>query len=60
MFVLPDITEKANTPYKLIKLDLIKTDTCLPPEIIKLGTATNENLKSLHVSNEVKLKFRKD
>ena len=24
----------------------------------KAGTATNENLKSLHVSNEVKLKFR--
>ena len=60
MFVLPDVIEKANTSYKLIKLDLTKEDTCLPPELIKLGTATNENLKSLHVSNEVKLKFRKD
>ena len=60
MFVLPDVIEKANTSYKLIKLDLTKEDTCLPPELIKLGTATNENLKSLHVSNEVKLKFRRD
>ena len=44
----------------MIKLYLTNADTCLPPELIKLGTATNETLKSLHVSNEVKLKFRKD
>ena len=56
MFVI----EKAKVPYKLIKLDLTKAETFLPPEPVKLGTATNENLKSLHVSNEVKLKFRKD
>ena len=60
IFTLPDVIEKANTLYKLIKLDLTKADTCLLPKFIKLGTATNENLKSLHVSNEVKLKFRKD
>ena len=26
VFVEPDVTEKANTPYKLIKLDLTKAD----------------------------------
>ena len=51
---------KANTPYILIKIDLTKADTFLPPELKKLGTATSRNLKSLHISNEVKLKFRKD
>ena len=60
VLVLSDIIEKASTQYKLIKLDLTKKDTCLPPELIKLGIATNENLKLLHVSNEIKLKFRKD
>ena len=60
MFVLPVVIEKANTPYKLIKLDLTKADACLPLELIKLGRATNDNLKSLHVSKEVKLKPRKD
>ena len=60
IFVLPDVIEKANTPYKLIQLDLRKVDTYLTPELIKFGTATNKNLKLLHVSNEVKLKFRKD
>ena len=60
MFVLSDVIENANTPYKLIKLDSTKADTCLPPEPLKLETATNENLKSIHVSNEVKLKLRKD
>ena len=55
MFVLPVVIEKANTSYKLIKLDLTKADACLPLELIELGRATNENLKSLHVSKEVKL-----
>ena len=50
---------KANTPYILIKIDLTKADTFLPPELKKLGTATSRNVKSLHISNEVKLKFRK-
>ena len=36
MFVLPDVIQRANTPYKLIKLDLTKANTCLPPELIKL------------------------
>ena len=55
MFVLPVVIEKPNPPYKLIKLDLTKADTYLPLKLIKLGRATNENLKSLHVSKEVKL-----
>ena len=60
MFVLPDVRDKANTLYKLIKFDLTKAETCLLPKLTKFGTATNENLKSVYVSNEVKLKFRKD
>ena len=60
MFVLPDVIDKANTLYKLIEFDLTKAETCLPPKLIKFGTATNENLKSVYVSNEVKLKFRND
>ena len=59
MFILLGVIEKANTSNKLINVDLAKADTCLPPELTMLGTTTNENLKSLHVSNKTKLKFRK-
>ena len=59
MFILLGVIGKANTSYKLINVDLTKADTCVPPELTMLGTTTNENLKSLHVSNKTKLKLRK-
>ena len=54
---MSEVIEKAKTHYMKWSSE---ADTSVPPELIKFGTATSKNFKSFHISNEVKLKFRKD
>ena len=49
-FVSTKVLEKPSTPYKLIKEDLSKKDVCLPTELVNLGIATKQKLKSVGAS----------
>ena len=49
-FVSTKVLEKPSTPYKLIKEDLSKKDVCLPTELVNLGIATKQKLKSVDAS----------
>lgn len=59
MFVKKEVLEKANTPYKLVKVDVSKEDVLHPAELLEFGTAAKHFLKPSHLPEEKKRKFKK-
>ena len=59
MFVKEEVLEKANTAYRLIKLDVSKNENLLAPQLVDCGTATKHFLKSNNLLADQKLQFKK-
>ena len=53
MFVKEEVLDKANTAYKLTKLDLSKNEKLSAPQLVDCGTATKHFLKSNNLPAEV-------
>jgi hypothetical protein len=58
IFIRKAIIDEADSAYSLIKIDLQKRENHLPPELVKLPTATKTLLLSLQASLTKKLKFK--
>ena len=58
IFIRKAVIDEADSAYSLIKIDLKKRENHLPPESIKLPTATKAFLSTLQASLTKKLKFK--
>ena len=61
MFVKREVTERAATPYKLLRIDVEDKENHLPVESVDLGTATKAVLKHIKETQQgAKAKFKKE
>ena len=58
VFIWKAIIDEADSGYSLIKTDLQKRENRLPPESVKLPTATKTLLSSIQASLTKKFKFK--
>ena len=60
LFIRKEVMIEANTPHKLIKIDVEEVQNRLPVDMVNPGTAVKAILRSKEITDGAKHQFRKD